>query len=489
VIALVVALLLVVSGVVTAQRESFQPVTVRVMTFNIWVGGKLVDFGKVAESIASAEADVVLLQEAGGNTRAIADMLGWQHVSERMQVIARYPLIDPPGADGDYILVQTAPGEVFAVANVHLPSDPYGPYLVRDGMTLEQVMQNEADTRQPVIDAHLAALSALIEAGMPLVLAGDFNVPSHRDWTEAVMALRPEIAYPVEWAVTIAVEAAGLVDTYRAIYPDPVVRPGITWTYGYPYPRLRADEVIDRIDLLFATPTIEVLDSQIVGSDGTADVDITVTPYPSDHRAVVSTLRLTPVAPPLFTALERRVVRVGEPIVVRYHVPAGEAESDRIFLVRADADVSDAVMSLPPMEADFFGAVTFGSWTLAPGAYDAVAADVALQEYARSRFWVVAADARPMITTDRAAYAPGETITVSWQNLPDNRWDWIGVYAAGDAALDNYVGFVYTGSQSSGALALDIETLGELASGEYVVRAMQDDWYGVMAESAFSISE
>jgi endonuclease/exonuclease/phosphatase family metal-dependent hydrolase len=65
------------------------------MTFNIWLGGELVDFGKVVEAIRAADADIVGLQEATGNTRRLADALGW-YANERLQIISHFPLIDPP---------------------------------------------------------------------------------------------------------------------------------------------------------------------------------------------------------------------------------------------------------------------------------------------------------------------------------------------------------------------------------------------------------
>ena len=42
------------------------------MTFNVWLGGDVVDFGKVVEVIRASGADIVGLQEAEGNTRRIA---------------------------------------------------------------------------------------------------------------------------------------------------------------------------------------------------------------------------------------------------------------------------------------------------------------------------------------------------------------------------------------------------------------------------------
>jgi len=103
------------------------PVEVRVMTFNIWLGGDVVDFAKVIDAITAARADIVGLQEAEGNTQRIAEALHWPYWSDRLHVVSRFPLIDPPEAHGGYVLAQVRPGQVFALANEHLTSDPYGP--------------------------------------------------------------------------------------------------------------------------------------------------------------------------------------------------------------------------------------------------------------------------------------------------------------------------------------------------------------------------
>src|SRR3954452_1819989 len=102
------------------------PVDVRVMTFNIWLGGDVVDFGKVIDAITAAGADIVGLQEAEGNTRRIAEALHWPYWSDRLHVVSRFPLIDPPEAKGEYVLAQ--------------------------------VLANERATRLPEIGATLAAL-------------------------------------------------------------------------------------------------------------------------------------------------------------------------------------------------------------------------------------------------------------------------------------------------------------------------------------------
>lgn len=493
-ILIIILCLLLVLTPSTGQAQATQapePITLRVMTFNIWVGGELVNFGKVVEAIQAAEADIVGLQEATGNTRRLADRLGW-YANERTQIISRFPLIDPPEGEGVYLFAQVAPGEIVAVANVHLPSGPYGPEAVRDGAPLAEVLELEEATRLPMIAPSLPILTALAAAGMPVFLTGDFNTPSHRDWPEALIGTRSGLVYGVPWPVTAAVEDAGFVDTYRAAYPDPTQRLGITWTYGYPYPRLKADEVLDRIDFVFAAGAGEVLASEIVGPAGSPEVDIPIAPFPSDHRGVVSTVQVTPRQPPFLVAADKRVVKQGESFVVRYFAPNGEAQ-DRIAVVAAGGDATtDAQMWLPPYEASFAGSVTFGSGALTPGRYEVVLLGKEQAEVARNTFWVVAPTAPPTLQTAQPSFSVGESITMTWDNAPANRWDWLAIYSAGDPDLYNgYWGYIYTKATVTGSAIFDSKTLGEeaLPPGDYTARLLLDDGYAVLAETDFTVIE
>jgi endonuclease/exonuclease/phosphatase family protein len=128
------------------------------MTFNVWHGGTLVDFRGVIAAVRAAGADLVGIQEGEGNTRKIADALGWKYADQRHQIVSRLPLIDPPGGDGVYLLVVLGPDQVIAVANVHLTSDPYGPEAGRDGGTADSVMALERVVRLPEIQRHLEVL-------------------------------------------------------------------------------------------------------------------------------------------------------------------------------------------------------------------------------------------------------------------------------------------------------------------------------------------
>ncbi len=202
---------------------------------------------RIADAIRASGADIVGMQEGTGNGCRIADLLGW-NCNGRLQVLSRFPLIDPPGGDGIYIYAEAAPGRVMALANVHLPSDPYGPYFPREGWTPDEVLALEHELRMPAIQPQLADLPPLAASGIPVVLTGDFNSPSHLDWTSAVSAVRPvDVPYPIDWPVARALATAGFSNSYRQVHPDPVAEPGFTWTPGYPRER-KGVEVHDRID-------------------------------------------------------------------------------------------------------------------------------------------------------------------------------------------------------------------------------------------------
>ena len=111
---------------------------------------------------------------------------------------------------------------------------------------------------------------------------GDFNEPSHWDWTAKSVAAghQPLI---VEWPTAKGVEAAGFIDTFRTAFPDEVAKPGITWT---PTTEPTAkDDHHDRIDFILArAKNLTVISAGIVGEKA-PEADLVVTPWPSDHRA------------------------------------------------------------------------------------------------------------------------------------------------------------------------------------------------------------
>lgn len=410
--------------------------TLRVMVFNILRGGDRLDLatgdflpnGKssarsldaVIAAIALAKPDIVGLEEAEGNSGAIAGKLGW-YCHSRTQVISRFPLIDPPGADGAYVFVELTPGKIVAVANAHPPSDPYGPFLVRDGAGLAEVLANEAATRMPAIQRQLAVLPALAAAGIPVFLAGDFNTPSHLDWTEAVSQRRPHVRYPVSWPMSKATEAAGFRDSFREAHPDPIAVPGFTWSPGGP--ECDPNEVHDRIDWVLVSGPAVTVASEILGEVGGVDVTHAVDRFPSDHRAVISTFRVTPADPPVLIAVGARRVFVGDELMVSCRsVPANA----RFALMRSGGPASTTVQSQSIKASPWpHGAVAFDTSGLSPGGYDAALLDGADRVLSRSPFWLYPRGTPAQLFLAKSVFRVGEPISVTWRAAPGNRWDWL----------------------------------------------------------------
>jgi len=270
-----------------AQVESSQ--SLRVMTFNILRGGE--DRGQplrqTAEVIRRGEADIVILQEAGASTPRLATMLGFEHhrISSSVAFLSRFPIAErtPLG-----IKVATST-HTFWVFGVHLEAYPYGPYDLRDDPTLSeaQLKATATKTRAHQLAPVLDAIRAVMAQGSPVFLGGDFNEPSHLDWTAAAAEAGRHFGRKVAWPTSTAVYATGLKDAYRAVHPDPVRRPGDTWT-----PLLSENEVHDRIDLLYYAGADVVPKAAWIVGENTQHADRVVEPFPSDHRAVVALFEL-----------------------------------------------------------------------------------------------------------------------------------------------------------------------------------------------------
>jgi endonuclease/exonuclease/phosphatase family metal-dependent hydrolase len=212
-------------------------------------------------------------------------------------IISRFPIIDSSGGGA---LIQITPEQTTWVFNVHFAPYPYQPYDLRDGT----LAQNEAavvaaaeSARGGQADSLVTAItnSGAMAAGIPVFVTGDFNEPSHLDWTqEAADATARPYDLKVEYPASKKMANLGLADTFRTVWPDEVARPGYTWTPGSPPPSVGANEVHDRIDFVYYSGTgVTAIDAVTVGIDDTnPNTDIAITAYPSDHRAVLGTFVL-----------------------------------------------------------------------------------------------------------------------------------------------------------------------------------------------------
>ena len=471
----------------TGSPATGGPVRFTLMEFNIEYGGSQVDFASVPKAIRAAGADVVGIEEGYATIPKIAHDLGWKYWDERTQIVSRFPILRP--ADGSpFTYVEVAPGRVVAIANEHLPSWDDGTFHMRNGWTAARLIAVENGLRVPAIEPAVDAVAPLAAAGMPSFVMGDFNTPSHLDYTPAAVRNRPGLI-PVDWPVGEVVEAAGFRDSYRQLYPDPVTHPGLTWPANRPfvagYNPYRHGAPRNRIDFIYDGGPAQPLAAKIVGEPGVAGVDIVVSPWPTDHRALVTTFQVTPVAPPDIVSPDRRLITTVDTAVLRYHGPEGA----HVAVVPTGGDPStDAVADVPTTGTD--GAVQVtpdGGWTAAT--YDVVLLDADGRQVADAKLWVEEPGQRPVVATGKPAYAAGEPIDVSWNLAPGNRWDWIGIYKRG-SGVAAYLDYIYTGASVQGGGVVDASAEGSwpLEPGKYTVMLLRDDDYVKLATADFTIT-
>jgi hypothetical protein len=294
--------------------------------------------------------------------------------------------------------------------------------------------------------------------------------------------------------VSLTVEDAGFVDSYREVYPNPLVHPGLTWWADRPklfggYPPNSAPQ--DRIDLIYATPDATPTASIVVGERNNVLADVGVKPWPSDHRSVVTTFTVTPAPMPTLVAVSKMLREVGQDVEVRFHSAGGPNE--RVAVVAAGGDsTTDAVATQSTGAGQpTDGTVTFGTTGWDAGAYEAVLVDKSGTDLSRIPFWLKPIHAPVEISTGKHKYAVGDAIDVSWTYAPARRWDWVGVYKRGrDPHVAYYLLWSYTGATVEGTIALGEDAHGPwpLPKGKYTVYLLTDDGYKALARADFNIA-
>ena len=171
----------------------------------------------------------------------------------------------------------------------------------------------------------LPRLAETSEAGYPTFLTGDFNQPSSLDYTAETIGTREGVDEVVPWPVSEALLDIDFRDTFREVHPDPVANPGLT----HDNPDFKQGGGGDRIDYVYAGGPVETLDSQLVGETGDPNVDIGFETWTSDHRAVLSTFELEPLALPTTVSLDRRMLTEGDEFTVYHNAPGVSAVHGR----------------------------------------------------------------------------------------------------------------------------------------------------------------
>ena len=465
----------------SAAVPADEPMRLDLLVYNIEYGGGP-ETDRVMREI---DADVVGVLESYERLPKIAERTGYPYYNVSLQLLSKYPILEPSGADGLYGLIEVRPGYVIPFFNVHLDYVAWGPRLLKNGKSVAEVVESENEVRTSALESPLGAAAELTDEGYPVFLTGDFNEPSSLDYTEETVGTRPGIDEPVPWPVSEELFELGFRDTYRDAHPDPVKEPGVTHRSG------------ERIDYVYAGGPSKTLDSKLVAESGAPDAEIEFEPWTSDHFAVLSTFEVTPVAMPTMVSVDARLGTVGDEVTVAYNLPDSEGNEIAIVPEGGDPEAATERLDAP----DTSGEVVLDTGGMDVGGYEAVLLDGEGGEVARVPFWLRDPQAELQLSTDRRRYERDEPIEVEWADGPANRWDWLGVYeaSASDPSTDDYLAWGYTGGHASGTVPPSTDgsaTIGPesqgsawpLPPGDYVVHYLLADQYDSAGSTRFTVT-
>lgn len=325
-------------SLLSAQTE------LKVLQWNIWQGGTVVPGGydAIVEEIDRLDPDFVTISEVLNNNKTYFCDNIVKSLREKGKtyyslfrydtgLLSKYPITDStsvyPLKDNhgsiSRILVSVN-GQNIAVYSAHLDylNDAY--YNVRgyDGSTWKEIEKpesihevlaiNDASLRDDAILEFVKFAKKDIDEGSIVILGGDFNEPSHLDWTRETKDLYDHNGMIIPWTVPLILDNNGFVDAYRTIYPNVIDYPGFTFPSDnekIPVNKLawapKSDER-DRIDYVFYYPhcRLELKNAVIFGPKGSirknsrvqeTSKDRFIEPlgtWPTDHKGVLVTFNL-----------------------------------------------------------------------------------------------------------------------------------------------------------------------------------------------------
>ncbi len=338
-----VSSLLILLLVILASCQ--QETSLKVLQFNIWQEGTMVKGGiqGIVDNIVALEPDLITFSEVRnydgrefipiliaeldkrgvtyyGKTSVSTGILS-KYKIDKQEVI--YPIQDDHGS----VLKASAiiQGRTVVVYSAHLDYTHYASYLPRgySGVTWKKldapVLDVDSILQMTFESLRGEAMATLItdahheqQQGSLVIIGGDFNEPSHLDWTEGTGNLYDHHGTVVPWECSSMLYANGYLDAYRVAFPDPVTNPGFTYPADNPQADVsklswapEADER-ERIDFIYFLPDqrLSLRKVTVVGPSGSivrnqrmgntsADSIIPSTgTWPTDHKAVLATFVL-----------------------------------------------------------------------------------------------------------------------------------------------------------------------------------------------------
>ena len=309
-----------------------------VLHLNNWMDATVVEngFDAVVDEIVRVDPDIVMFSEASNRDGVLIvprfiealQKKGKNYFGESssldVALLSKYPILEQteniPHKDRTIRTRLDVKGKQVVVYTGHLDYTHYACYLPRgyNGVTWKKmdapvtdVTEIEKANNESLRDESIRLVieDAKKQQADFIILGGDFNEPSHLDWTEETKEMWDHNGTVVHWDCSTLLYEAGFRDAYRTKYPNPVTHPGFTFPSDNPAMPVEkltwapdADER-DRIDFIYYIPAEgwEVNDAVVVGPKSSIvrsqrveedSQDLFSTPtgtWPTDHKGVLIT--------------------------------------------------------------------------------------------------------------------------------------------------------------------------------------------------------
>jgi len=260
---------------------------IKLLCWNIWHGGRRDGNTRGLQTtigiIKESAADIICMQETYGSGPVIADSLGYifYYRSSNLSIHTRYPIIDTHGEGDPFriggVTLRLSDEQQIRVFSLWINSSPNVDVTIPNAMDADTLITLENTTRVKEINEILSKIRPLGKS-IPIIVAGDFNSPSHLDWTEGTSNWHRGLI--VEWPVSKSMIKAGYSDAFRDVYPEPTSNYGRTWS-----PRFISSACHERIDHIYHQ-------GGSLRPVQAAMLDRNSIQWPSDHAAVLVSFTL-----------------------------------------------------------------------------------------------------------------------------------------------------------------------------------------------------
>ncbi len=226
-----------------------------VMAWNIWQGGRGADPvdgpRRIARAILAFPPDLVAIQETYGSGALLAAETGYHFLGRgtNVSILSRFPIVEDISVDDPFrcvgALVELPDRTRVAFYSIWLP---YAEDIWVPGSRAGKSAETLAAACEPsavAIDRIERAIRERLRddryAGVPIILAGDMNAPSHLDYGEVS---QDQYGVVVPWRTTLLLAERGWRDAERDGLRSIDRQRDRTWSPRFP------EQEADRIDMI-----------------------------------------------------------------------------------------------------------------------------------------------------------------------------------------------------------------------------------------------